>query len=95
MTCGCGNTFTVGSTVPEMQVEVCSECHPFYTGKQRYVDTAGRVDTFKARQKSADEKVLSKTERRKIRRDKRIDAELSRPDSLQDLRKTTKKAKKN
>jgi len=47
--CACGNSFTVGSTVPEIQVELCSACHPFYTGKQKLVDTAGRVDKFKQR----------------------------------------------
>ena len=47
--CACGNSFTVGSTVPEIHVELCSVCHPFYTGKQKLVDTAGRVDKFKQR----------------------------------------------
>ena len=47
--CACGNSFTVGSTVPELQVELCFACHPFYTGKQKLVDTAGRVDKFKQR----------------------------------------------
>jgi len=47
--CACGNTFNVGSTVDEIQVELCSVCHPFYTGKQKLVDTAGRVDKFKQR----------------------------------------------
>jgi len=45
--CACGNTFTTGSTVDEIRVEICSQCHPFYTGKQKLVDTAGRVDRFK------------------------------------------------
>jgi large subunit ribosomal protein L31 len=45
--CACGNSFTVGSTVKEIHVEICSNCHPFYTGKERLVDTAGRVDRFK------------------------------------------------
>jgi large subunit ribosomal protein L31 len=47
--CACGNEFSVGSTIPEIQVELCSACHPFYTGKQKLVDTAGRVDKFKQR----------------------------------------------
>lgn len=46
VTCACGNTFTTGSTLEELKVEVCSNCHPFYTGKQNLVDTAGRVDRF-------------------------------------------------
>lgn len=45
--CACGNAFTTGSTVKEIRVEICSQCHPFYTGKQKLVDTAGRVDRFK------------------------------------------------
>jgi large subunit ribosomal protein L31 len=49
VTCLCGNTFTTGSTKPELRVEVCSQCHPFYTGKQRIVDTLGRVERFKKR----------------------------------------------
>ncbi len=48
-TCGCGNTFTTISTVPELRVEICSECHPYYTGKQKFVDTAGRVQKFEKR----------------------------------------------
>ena len=44
--CGCGNTFTTRATVKELRIEVCSVCHPFYTGKQRFVDAAGRVDKF-------------------------------------------------
>ena len=46
VTCGCGNTFTTRSTVPELRIEICSACHPFYSGKQKFVDTAGRVDKF-------------------------------------------------
>jgi len=89
--CGCGNTFTIGSTVPEIEVEVCSECHPFYTGTQRFVDTAGRVDTFKARQKGANSTVLSKAKRRKIKRERKISEELERPDTLEDIRASMKK----
>ncbi|MCL5044299.1 MAG: 50S ribosomal protein L31 [Deltaproteobacteria bacterium] len=47
VTCACGNTFVTRSTRPELRVEVCSQCHPFYTGQQRLVDTAGRVERFK------------------------------------------------
>jgi len=46
VTCGCGNSFQTRATVPELRIEVCSVCHPFYTGKQRFVDAAGRVDKF-------------------------------------------------
>ena len=47
--CACGNTFTTGSTKKELHVEICSACHPFYTGKQKLVDTAGRVEKFQKR----------------------------------------------
>jgi large subunit ribosomal protein L31 len=47
--CACGNTFTVGSTSPELHVEICSMCHPFYTGKQKLVDSARRVEKFQER----------------------------------------------
>jgi large subunit ribosomal protein L31 len=47
--CSCGNTFTTRSTVSDLHAELCSECHPFYTGKQKLVDTGGRVERFQRR----------------------------------------------
>jgi large subunit ribosomal protein L31 len=47
--CACGNTLTTHSTVPDLSVEICSNCHPFYTGKQRLVDTAGMVERYRRR----------------------------------------------
>jgi large subunit ribosomal protein L31 len=47
--CSCGNTFTTRSTKPDLHVELCSQCHPFYTGKQKLVDSGGRVERFKRR----------------------------------------------
>ena len=49
VTCACGNTFTTGATKQVLKVEVCSKCHPFFTGEHRIVDTAGRVERFKRR----------------------------------------------
>ena len=49
VTCACGATFTVGSTMDEINVEICSQCHPFYTCNEKVLDTAGRVDKFKKR----------------------------------------------
>ena len=46
VTCACGNTFTTRSTKKEIRVEICSSCHPFFTGKQKFVDSAGRVEKF-------------------------------------------------
>ncbi len=54
VTCACGNTFTTGSTKKELKVEVCSQCHPFFTGERRVMDTAGRVERFKRRYKLQD-----------------------------------------
>lgn len=45
--CACGHEFETGSTLPEIKVEICSQCHPFFTGKQKLVDSAGRVERFK------------------------------------------------
>lgn len=47
VSCACGNSFQAGSTQAEIKVEICSSCHPFFTGKQKFVDTAGRVEKFK------------------------------------------------
>lgn len=49
VTCACGNKFEVGSTKAEYKVEICSACHPYFTGQQRFVDTAGRIDKFRQR----------------------------------------------
>ena len=49
VTCSCGNTFTTRSTKPALSVELCSECHPFYTGKQKLVDSGGRIEKFEKR----------------------------------------------
>jgi large subunit ribosomal protein L31 len=47
VTCACGKTFTTGSTMKEIRVELCNQCHPFYTGEQRFVDSASRIQKFK------------------------------------------------
>jgi len=54
VTCVCGHIFITGSTEPELKVELCSQCHPFYTGKQKLVDTARRVEKFEAKIKAKD-----------------------------------------
>ncbi|HVZ76285.1 MAG TPA: 50S ribosomal protein L31 [Candidatus Paceibacterota bacterium] len=56
VTCACGNTFTVGSTREHIEVEICSNCHPFYTGNEKIMDAAGRVEKFKARRAAASAK---------------------------------------
>ncbi len=67
--CACGNTFVTGSTVKSIDTEICSNCHPFYTGKQKLLDTRGNVDRFKKRQELAAKVAAEKTEKkpRKVR----------------------------
>ncbi len=62
VTCVCGNTFTTGSTLPEMKLDICSACHPFYTGKQKLVDAEGRVERFKKRYANFNLKAKDKAE---------------------------------
>lgn len=65
--CACGNTFSTGSTQPEIKTELCSACHPFYTGKQKLVDTARRVEKFQT--KVSAQKEVAKTRRgKKVKR---------------------------
>jgi len=54
VTCACGNAFETRSTQPEIKVEICAHCHPFFTGKQKLVDTAGRVERFRQRYSQQD-----------------------------------------
>lgn len=51
--CACGTTYNIGTTKPEINVEICSHCHPFFTGKEKLLDTAGKVERFKARREKA------------------------------------------
>jgi len=87
VTCACGNTFTTGATVPELKVEICYNCHPFYTGNMKFIDTAGRVDSFRAKMKGKGTKLITKTEKRRIKKEKKLQEELARPESLAELRK--------
>jgi large subunit ribosomal protein L31 len=67
--CACGNAFTVGATVAELKVDICSQCHPFYTGEQRIVDTAGQVDRFMKRlERTADTVEAIKAQQEALRR---------------------------
>lgn len=74
--CVCGNTFEVGSTVEEVRVELCSNCHPFYTGKQKLVDTAKRVDKYYKKLEKKQE--IPKTKKiRKGKQAKQVDLKAS------------------
>jgi large subunit ribosomal protein L31 len=67
VSCACGNTFKTGSTLQEIHTEICSNCHPFYTGKQKLLDTTGNVDRFKKRQAAAAKVVKAEKKPRKVR----------------------------
>lgn len=69
VSCACGNSFAVGATVEEINVELCSNCHPFYTGKQKLVDTARRVEKFQERAaKKSSDTVKAKKEKKAARK---------------------------
>mgnify|MGYP001611669153 CR=1 FL=1 len=87
VTCNCGAKYVVGSTMESISVEVCSNCHPFYTGKQNLIDTAGRVDRFEARRKRAAElkdEAVAKPKKAKVVEEK----EVSTTEKLKKLKKT-------
>ena len=84
--CNCGATYVVGSTMPEIQVEVCSNCHPFYTGKQNLIDTAGRVDQFKARSQRALE--IKEAAAAKPKKAKATEKPATSTETLKKLKKT-------
>ena len=60
--CACGNEFETGSTIKEIKVEICSKCHPFFTGKQKLVDSAGRVERFRSKYAKFEQKQSSNGE---------------------------------
>lgn len=65
VTCTCGSTFTTRSTRPELKIDICAACHPFYTGKLKYVDTAGRIEKFKSKFKAGTYASLQKPKKKK------------------------------
>ena len=94
VTCACGNSFVVGSTQDEIKVEICSACHPFFTGVQKLVDTAGRVDKFKARVETA-KKLKAATTKKAAEKQSSGEAEESEQNSesikIEDLKKLESK----
>lgn len=82
--CACGNTFISGSTLPEIKVVICSACHPFFTGTQKFVDTLGQVDRFV---KKTEESKIKQIERKKIleARQSRVQQKKTDRPSLKDL----------
>lgn len=94
VTCACGNTFVTGSTLPEIKVEICSACHPFFTGEMKFVDTMGRVEKFKEKQKkTAGKKYVKKTLRKQLKAKKEEKEAKKRPKTLKEM--LQKELKKN
>lgn len=90
VSCACGNTFTTGATVPEIHVEVCSKCHPFFTGEMKYVDTLGRVEKF---QKSQERAKTLRSQKQQVAQEQRKKQE--RPQSLREMIGLAKKQAKS
>ena len=67
--CQCGNTFTTGSTQEVIRVELCSKCHPFYTGEQRFVDSKSKIQRFQQKQQAAAQYIAKKKEKQAPRED--------------------------
>lgn len=72
VTCACGNTFTTVSTLPSINVEICSLCHPFFTGQQKFIDTEGRIHKFQKKMKLAQEKKQEVEEKKKAKQERNI-----------------------
>lgn len=84
VTCACGETFTTGSTVPEIRVDICSKCHPLYTGTQKFVDTLGQVERFVKKEEESKIK-RAQVEKIKIARASRVEEKKKDKPSLKDL----------
>lgn len=88
ITCACGQTFTTGSTKPQIHVDICSACHPFFTGEMKYVDIQGRVEKFQAKQKAAKaKKYIKKRDKKKLLKKIEEEKEKKRPKSLKEMLK--------
>ena len=81
VSCACGNTFTVGSTKAQISVETCYKCHPLFTGEERFVDTKGQVEKFKAKQSFAQNYLAKK----KAKKQKASDKKAYQQKTLKDL----------
>jgi len=83
VTCACGNTFTVGTSKPQIHIDICNKCHPFFTGEMRFVDTMGRVEKFQAKQKAA--ATVSQTVQDKKKKVKEREEKLRTQKSLKEM----------
>ena len=84
VSCACGNTFTTGSTIPEIRVELCNACHPFFTGQAKFVDTLGQVERFQKKTEASKVKMEERKRILEVRKSKITERKLERP-SLKDL----------
>jgi len=86
VTCACGHVFTVGSTKPELSVEVCYACHPFFTGEAKFIDTLGRVERFQAKVKAAKpDRIVKKKDKKRLKRLAQEKKDSERPKSLGEM----------
>jgi len=86
VTCACGNSFTVGSTKPVINTEICSKCHPFFTGEMKYVDVMGRVEKFQKKQSAtAGQTYVNKKQKAVLKKKAEDEAEASTPKSLKEM----------
>jgi large subunit ribosomal protein L31 len=81
--CACGNTFKVGSTSENINIEICSDCHPFYTGKEKLVDSTGRVDRFKQRMQKTTANKDAKTKAKKAKKTSKDNKDNKKPEKAE------------
>lgn len=87
VTCACGNAFTVGSVRQKIVVDICSKCHPFFTGEMKFVDTMGRVEKFQQKMAGAPvgSAALSKKARKALKEKEEKEKEAARPKNLKEM----------
>lgn len=87
VTCACGNAFITGSTKPEIRVEICAKCHPFFTGEMRFVDTLGRVERFQQKQAlhGVQGKQVSKKQKKMLKKQQEDAEESARPKTIREM----------
>lgn len=96
VTCACGNTFTTVSTLPQISVDICSNCHPFFTGQQKFVDTEGRIDKFEKKRKLAEETKKKAEQKKRTKNTKASGSEKASPEpSLKEMLKKARESEKD
>lgn len=86
VTCACGNTYTVGSTTQDIKLDICSACHPFFTGEMRFVDTMGRVEKFQLKQQAGGGALaVSKKLKKALKKKQEEEEDAKKPKSLKEM----------